>query len=84
MMAYSAAKQYKKNQIETASPKQLVILLYEGAIKYIRLSELALEKRLQQGQHQLAKSTGYRNGTDGVFKSSGRSERDRKRPGSNV
>ncbi|GEK88791.1 flagellar protein FliS [Alkalibacterium putridalgicola] len=40
----SAAKQYKKNQIETASPKQLVILLYEGAIKYIRLGELALEQ----------------------------------------
>lgn len=41
----SAAKQYKKNQIETASPKQLVILLYEGAIKYIRLAELALENK---------------------------------------
>ncbi|MDZ7835753.1 MAG: flagellar export chaperone FliS [Alkalibacterium sp.] len=45
-MAYSAAaKQYKKNQIETASPKQLIILLYEGAIKNIRLSELAVEQK---------------------------------------
>lgn len=44
-MSYaSASKQYKKNQIETASPKQLVVLLYEGAIKYIRLAELATEK----------------------------------------
>ncbi|OJF93939.1 flagellar export chaperone FliS [Alkalibacterium sp. 20] len=45
-MGYSSgAKQYKKNQIETASPKQLVILLYEGAIKFIRLGELAVEKK---------------------------------------
>lgn len=44
-MSYSsAAKVYKKNQIETASPKQLVVLLYEGAIKFIRLAELAVEK----------------------------------------
>ncbi|MCC5895763.1 MAG: flagellar export chaperone FliS [Alkalibacterium sp.] len=44
-MSYSSAsKVYKKNQIETASPKQLVVLLYEGAIKYIRLAELAVEK----------------------------------------
>ena len=46
-MGYSsAAKQYKKNQIETASPKQLVILLYEGAIKFIRLGELARKQGL--------------------------------------
>lgn len=44
-MSYtSASKVYKKNQIESASPKQLVVLLYEGAIKFIRLAELALEK----------------------------------------
>lgn len=44
-MSYtSASKVYKKNQIETASPKQLVVLLYEGAIKRVRLAELAIEK----------------------------------------
>lgn len=44
-MSYSSiSKQYKKNQIETASPKQLVVLLYEGAVKYIRLAELATEQ----------------------------------------
>ena len=44
-MSYtSASKVYKKNQIETASPKQLVVLLYEGAVKHARLAELAIEK----------------------------------------
>lgn len=44
-MSYaSASKVYKKNQIETASPKQLVVLLYEGAVKFIRLAELAIDK----------------------------------------
>lgn len=35
---------YRQNQVNTASPKELVILLYEGCIKKIRLAELALEE----------------------------------------
>lgn len=34
---------YKQNQIQSASPKDLIILLYEGSVKKIRLAELALE-----------------------------------------
>ncbi|MFC6465695.1 flagellar export chaperone FliS [Marinilactibacillus sp. GCM10026970] len=41
----NASNVYKTNQIQTASPKQLVVLLYEGAIKNIRLAELALENK---------------------------------------
>lgn len=41
--AANAQKMYKKNQIEASSPKQLVTLLYEGAIKNVRLAEIALE-----------------------------------------
>lgn len=33
---------YKNNQILTASPKRLIELLYEGAIKNIKLAELGL------------------------------------------
>ncbi|WP_208558998.1 flagellar export chaperone FliS [Marinilactibacillus kalidii] len=40
----NASNVYKTNQIQTASPKQLVVLLYEGAIKNIRLAELAIEQ----------------------------------------
>lgn len=35
---------YRQNQINSASPKDLVILLYEGCIKKIRLAELGLEE----------------------------------------
>lgn len=35
---------YKQNQVTTASPKELVILLYQGCIKKIRLAELSLEE----------------------------------------
>lgn len=48
----NAANVYKKNQIQTASPKQLVILLYEGAIKNIRLAELAQEQNDVQKVNQ--------------------------------
>jgi len=44
MAAQNIANVYKKNQITTASPKKLVILLYEGAIKALRLAELGLEE----------------------------------------
>lgn len=43
MYAQNAAAIYKKNQINTASPKQLIVLLYEGAIKNLRHAELALD-----------------------------------------
>lgn len=35
---------YRQNQINSASPKDLIILLYEGCIKKIRLAELSLEE----------------------------------------
>lgn len=53
-MAYGASAQnvYKKNQVENSSPKQLVVLLYEGAIKQIRLAELAAEKKDREKQNK--------------------------------
>lgn len=39
---------YKQNQILNATPKKLVILLYEGAIKNLKLAELsAAEKKIE-------------------------------------
>lgn len=53
-MAYGATAQnvYKKNQVESSSPKKLVVLLYEGAIKQIRLAELAVEKNDREKQNK--------------------------------
>lgn len=35
---------YKTNQVMTAPPKKLVIMLYDGAIKNLKLAEIALEE----------------------------------------
>lgn len=37
-------KQYKKNQIETATPEQVLILLYDGAIQYLNKAKIAIEQ----------------------------------------
>ncbi len=35
-------KQYQKNQFETASPEQVLILLYDGAIQYLNKAKIAI------------------------------------------
>lgn len=45
MNAYNPyLKQYKKNQIETATPEQVLILLYDGAIQYLNKAKVAIEQ----------------------------------------
>lgn len=40
MNGYAAqAKQYKQQQIETASPEELLILLYDGAIRFCNIAK---------------------------------------------
>lgn len=40
--AYNA---YKNNSVMTASPSKLVLMLYDGAIKNLRLAEMAIEEK---------------------------------------
>jgi flagellar protein FliS len=40
-----AQKAYKTNQVTSASPKKLLIMLYDEAIKSIRLAEISAEKK---------------------------------------
>lgn len=35
------ADQYKKNQIETATPEEILIMLYEGAIRFLLIAKKA-------------------------------------------
>lgn len=35
-------KQYKKNQVETASPEQILIMLYDGAINFLNKAKINL------------------------------------------
>lgn len=44
MMSQDVTNIYKQNQVNTASPKELLVLLYEGCIKFLRLAELGLEE----------------------------------------
>lgn len=43
-MAVNAASVYKDNRILTASPAELTLMLYEGAIKFCNIAIMALEK----------------------------------------
>ena len=36
-------KQYRQNQIETASPEQILIMLYDGAIRFVSQARAAIE-----------------------------------------
>ena len=44
MYTANAYKIYETNNIKTASPKKLVVMLYEGAIKFCRLAEIAINE----------------------------------------
>lgn len=37
-------KEYKKNQVETATPEKILILLYDGAIQYLNKAKIGLEQ----------------------------------------
>ena len=43
-MSVNAAGVYKDNRILTASPAELTLMLYEGAIKFCNIAILAMEK----------------------------------------
>lgn len=44
-MAYNAAKAYGNNRVTTASPAELTLMLYEGAVKFCNIAMAALEKK---------------------------------------
>ena len=44
-MAYNAAKAYGNNKVLTASPAELTLMLYEGAVKFANIAVTALEKK---------------------------------------
>ena len=44
-MKRNVANIYKQNQVNAASPKELVVMLYEGCIKFLRLAEIGLEEK---------------------------------------
>lgn len=48
---------YRRTQIETANPGRLLLLLYEGALKNLRLAKEGIEKKnIKQAHKSLIKS----------------------------
>ncbi|MCE3234874.1 MAG: fliS [Vampirovibrio sp.] len=46
------AEQYKKNQIETASPEEILIMLYEGAIRFLLVAKKANDEKNVEKCHK--------------------------------
>lgn len=47
-------KQYKQNQVQTATPEEILILLYDGAIQFLLKAKVAIEnKDNEQINHNL-------------------------------
>ena len=45
MAVYNAASLYKGTRVNTASPAELTLMLYEGAIKFCNIAGLGFEQR---------------------------------------
>lgn len=56
-MAYpnNSVQQYRKAAVNSASPLQLVIMLYDGAIRFMNQAKDAMEKRELERQNEACK-----------------------------
>lgn len=45
-------KQYQKNEVETASPEKVLILLYDGAINFLNKAKIAIEENDTEQSHK--------------------------------
>ncbi len=50
-MNQNKMSEYQRNAILTASPAELTLMLYEGAIKFCNIAKMALEKKDIQKAH---------------------------------
>ncbi|WDV46128.1 flagellar export chaperone FliS [Clostridiaceae bacterium M8S5] len=51
MMLNNAYNKYQQNSVMTASPQELTLMLYNGAIKFMKQSKLYIEKKDLQNAH---------------------------------
>lgn len=52
MVLSNAYSQYQNNKILTASPAELTLMLYEGAIKFCNIADMALDAKDVQKAHE--------------------------------
>jgi flagellar protein FliS len=46
------AEQYKKNQVETASPEEILLMLYDGAIRFLVVAKKGIEEKNIEKSHK--------------------------------
>ncbi|MCW3488755.1 flagellar export chaperone FliS [Dethiobacter alkaliphilus] len=50
-------QKYRQNQVETVSPQKLIVMLYSGAIKFLKLAQAGLaEKNLEKTHQNIVKT----------------------------
>lgn len=50
-MTYEALNRYKQNTVFTATPEELTLMLYDGAIKFMNISKYSIENKDLQRAH---------------------------------
>ena len=50
-MSYEALNTYKQNTVLTATPEELPLMLYEGAIKFMRIAKYSIENKEMERAH---------------------------------
>lgn len=50
-MSYNAYNQYKQNTVMTATPEELTLMLYDGAIKYMNIAKYSIENNEMEKAH---------------------------------
>lgn len=51
-MTYSALNQYKQNTVFTATPEELTLMLYDGAIKFMNIAKYSIENNDRERAHE--------------------------------
>ena len=51
-MSYNASKQYAETKIKTASGGDLVVMLYQGCVKFLRLGKKSIEDKNYQNANE--------------------------------
>ena len=50
-MTYEAMNRYTQNSVMTATPEELTLMLYEGAIKFMNIAKYAIENKEMERVH---------------------------------
>lgn len=51
-MSYNAINKYQQNTVTTATPEELTLMLYNGALKFMNIGKLSIEDKDIQKKHE--------------------------------